>query len=207
MVGMVFTEKSLEECLEGIGFDKNKLIKRKLSDYERKHIKLFTGEDPGEYEPFYVIDIVSPPHRKEIHERILKGESLEISYSIKVALDSYISDLENVDRIAFIFLENPPKRPDVFFFSEVFTNCIEWGNDNEGELDIHIWVTNKGSLTTLMQKNEWDYKRYISDFKKGIAKPRGGGAGIWVIDRRPYEVGYTNNGRTTYILITKEMIN
>ena len=203
MISMVFTEKSLEECLEEIGFDKNNLVKRRLSDHERKHRRLFIGEDPGEYESPHVIDIVSPPHRKEIRERILKGECLEINYSINASLDYYITDMEDVNKIAFTFLENPPKRL-VSFFSEVFTNCIEWGNDNEGKLDIHIWATNKGSLTAITQKNEWDYKKYISDFKNEIAKPKGGGAGMWVINKSPYEVGYTNNGRTTYILITKK---
>ncbi len=201
---MVFTEKSLEECLEEIGFDKDNLVKRRLSDRERELWKISTGEYPGEYRLPHLIDVTSPPIRGDIHKQILDGGSLEINYSVNVTLDSYISELKDVDKIAFIFLKKLPKRPDIFFFSEVFTNCIEWGNDNEGKLDIHIWATNKGSLTAITQKNEWDYKKYISDFKNEIAKPKGGGAGMWVIDKSPYEVGYTNNGRTTYILITKK---
>ncbi|MCD6575615.1 MAG: hypothetical protein J7K73_00455 [Nanoarchaeota archaeon] len=205
---MVFADKSLEECLEEIEFDAEKLIKIELSEYQRKHIKLFTGEDPGEYIPPSKIYTLSPLYRKVIHKRILEGECLEIQYSSKVSLDSYVSEVKDVARIGMMFLEELPRDRDIdiSFFSEVFTNSIEWGNDNEGELNFNIWVTKKGSIISITQKKEWNYQKYIEDFKKGTAKPRGGGAGMTVIDRVPYEVGYTNNGRTTYVLITKEMI-
>jgi hypothetical protein len=199
---MVFTEKALEDCLEEIEFDSNKLIKIRINEYEREHLKLFTGKDPGEYLQLNEITVLSPNYHKLIHERILEGKCLEITYTINPSLDSYIRDAKDVARIGMMFLEKLPKRLDISFFSEVFSNCIEWGGNDE--LDIHIRVTNKGSVTSITQKEEWDYKRYLEDFKKGIAKPKGGGAGMTVIEKSPYEVGYTNNGRTTYILITKK---
>ncbi len=58
-----------------------------------------------------------------------------------------------------------------------------------------------------MQKNEWDYQNIVNTFKKGetITNRKGdGGCGMTVIRDSPYEVGYTDNGRTTYILITKK---
>ncbi|MCD6547393.1 MAG: hypothetical protein J7K22_02460 [Nanoarchaeota archaeon] len=200
---MVFTDKSLEECLDEIEFDRGKLIKIKRSKYEKKHLKMFTGEEPGEYIDINPITVLSPRYYKEIHRRILNGECLEVNYHQILSLDGYFKGIRDVAFISLMFLDNPPRRErdiDVYFFSEVFSNSIEWGGE---DLEFNIWVSNKGSVIAIKQENEWDYKKYIENFKKGIAKPKGGGAGMTVIAKAPYEVGYTDNGRTTYVLIKK----
>jgi len=204
----VFTEKSIEDCLNEIEFDPNNVINIKHFDDYIESTKLLG--DPEFMSPI-VLSGIMHDHYNEVHEQILKGECFEVKYKPRLTLNFFIDDIYFLLDKAYMFLKNPQYRTDhrgFSFFSELFTNIIEWGNNSKNDkFEFHVRTSPKGSLIVINQENEWDYKKVVKIFQEGgsiTSREGSGGCGMWCMNRNPYEVGYTDNGKKTYVIITKD---